>query len=68
MCSRSYLEYPKELKELDNDYPLAPDKKEIKREMLFDYQLKIDCLYNIPIGNVKQIVPNFFDKKICGSL
>ena len=28
------LEYPKELRELHNDCPLAPDKIEIKREML----------------------------------
>ena len=35
------LEYPKELKELQNDCPLAPDKIEIKREMLPDCQLKI---------------------------
>ena len=28
------LEYPTELKELRNDYPLAPGKIEIKREML----------------------------------
>ena len=28
------LEYPKELRELHNDYHLAPDKIEIKREML----------------------------------
>ena len=27
------LEYPKELQELHNDYPLAPDKIEIKREI-----------------------------------
>ena len=32
---------------------LAPDKIEIKREMLFEYQLKIADLCNIPIGNVK---------------
>ena len=32
-----------------NGYPLAPDKTEIKGEMLFDYKLKID-LYNIPFG------------------
>ena len=51
------LEYHKELRELHNDYPL-----EIKREMLSDYQLKIADLYNIPIGNVKKLVPNFFDK------
>ena len=40
------LEYPKELRELHNDYPLAPDKREIKREMLSDYQLKIADHYN----------------------
>ena len=28
------LKYPKELRELHNDYPLSPDKIEIKREML----------------------------------
>ena len=38
------LEYPKELQELHNDYPLAPDKTEIKREMFSDYQLKIVAL------------------------
>ena len=38
------------------DYPLAPDKLEIKREMLSEYQLKIADLYNIPIDNVKKLV------------
>ena len=57
------LEYPKELPDLHNDYSLTPDKIEIKREMLSEYQLKIADLYNIPIGNVKKLVPNFFMKK-----
>ena len=35
------LECRKELRELHNDYPLAPDKIKIKREMLSDYQLNI---------------------------
>ena len=35
------LEYPKKLRELHNDYPLGPDKTEIRREILYDYQLKI---------------------------
>ena len=35
------FENPKELRELHNDYPLAPDKIEIKREILSEYQLKI---------------------------
>ena len=57
------LEYPKELWELHNDYPLAPDKMEIKREILYDYQLKIADLYNTPIGNFKKLVRHFFDKE-----
>ena len=35
------LEYSKELHELHNDYPLAPDKTETKRKMFLNYQLKI---------------------------
>ena len=45
------------------DYPLIPDKIEIKREILSEYQVKTTDLYNIPIGNVKILVPNFFDKE-----
>ena len=45
------LKYPKELKELHNDYPLVADKTEIKRKVLSDYQLKIADHYNIPVGN-----------------
>ena len=62
------FEYPKELWELRNDYPLAPDKIKIKREMLCNYQVKIVDFYNIPVGNVKKLVPNSFDKKVCASL
>ena len=57
------IEYSKELQELHNNYPLAPDKIEIKTEMLSEYQLKIADLYNTPIGNVKKLVSNFFDTK-----
>ena len=57
------LEYPKELQKLQSDYPLAPDKIEIKWEMLSEYQLKIVDLHNIRIGNVKKLVFNFFDKE-----
>ena len=57
------LMYLKELRQLQNDYPLAPDKIDIKREMLSEYELKISDLYNIPIGNVKNLVPNFIDKE-----
>ena len=57
------FENPKELCELHNDYPLAPDKLKIESEMLSDYQLKTANLYNIPIGNVQKLVRNFVDKE-----
>ena len=57
-----YFEYPKKLRELHNDCPLAPDKIEVKREMLSKYRLRISDFNNIHTGNVKRLVPNFFDK------
>ena len=57
------VEHSKELQQLHNDYRLAPDKTEIKRKILSEYQLKIANLYNIPIGNVSKLVLKFFDKK-----
>ena len=59
------LEYPKELRELHNDYPVTPDKAEIKIEMLSEYQIKIADLHNSPIGHVKNLVPNIFHKEKC---
>ena len=57
------LEYPKKLRELHNDYLLAPDKIEIKSEVLSKYQLKIADFCNIPICNVYKLASNFFDKE-----
>ena len=58
------LIYPKELQVLRYNYPLAANKIEIKRKLLSEYELKIADLYNIPIGNVKKLLPNFFDKEM----
>ena len=49
------LEYPNQLRKLLNKYQLAQDKVDIKKEMLYDYQLKISDLNSIPIDNVKKI-------------
>ena len=38
---------------IHNEYPLAPDKTEIKREMS-EYQLEIAYIYSIHFGNVKK--------------
>ena len=39
-----------ELPVLHNDYPLTPDKSEINKEMLPDYQLKNVDEYKISVG------------------
>ena len=57
------LECSKELCKLQKNYPLVPDKLEIKRETLSKYQLLIADLHSIPIDNLKKIVPYFFDKE-----
>ena len=54
------LEYPKELRKLNNGYILGSDKIEIKREILPEYQLKIADLYNIPTENVKKASAKLF--------
>ena len=35
------VEYPKELHDLHNDYPLAPEVKHVKANMLSDKQVEI---------------------------
>ena len=47
---------------MHNDYLLALDKIEIKKEMP-KYQLMILDYYNSPINNVKKLMLNFFDKE-----
>ena len=49
--------------ELQNDYPLAPDKVEGKREMFSNYQIKFADFYKILLGNVKKLVPDFLDEE-----
>ena len=39
-----------ELRILHNNHALVPDKAEIKRGVLSNYYLKVDDLYNIPVG------------------
>ena len=48
------LEYPSELHDLHNDYPLAPEKFEITQNMLSKYCLSIENKYGIKIGGVNK--------------
>ena len=61
------LEYPSELHDLDNDYPLTPEKLEISQKMS-KYCSDIADKYGIKIGRVNKLVPNLRNKKICHSL
>ena len=56
------LEYPDELHELHNDYPLAPEKLAVTNDMLSKYCNKIADKYDIKVGDVKKLIPNLGNK------
>ena len=56
------LEYPKNLHNKHNHYPLAPKKINIQKEWLTDYCLKIANEHNITTVIVKKLVPNLMNK------
>ena len=51
------LEYPDELHELHNDYPLAPEKLVVTNDMLSKYCKNIAGEYDIKVGDVKKLIP-----------
>ena len=56
------LEYPSELHDLHNNYPLAPEKLEISQNMLSKYCSDISDKYGIKIRGVNKLVPNLGNK------
>ena len=56
------LEYPDELHELHNDYPLAPEKLAVSSDMLSKYCKKIADKYEIKVDDVKKLIPNLGNK------
>ena len=57
------LEYPQELHDIYNDYPVASEKVKVSNNMLSAYCKKIAKKYNISIGLVSKLVPTLRDKK-----
>ena len=57
------LEYPKKLHNLHNDYPLAPEKIKVTKDMLSDYSQKIAEKFNISTGLVKKLIPTLGKKE-----
>ena len=57
------LEYPTELHDLHNDYPLGPEKVKVTDEMLSNYCKKIQKKFNISTGLVHKLIPTLNDKQ-----
>ena len=57
------LEYPKELHDLHNDYPLAAEKVKVNKDMLSSYCQKIANKYNISTGLVRKLIPRLKNKE-----
>ena len=56
------IRYPDKLHELDNDYPLAPEKLAVSSNILSKYCKKIADKYEIKVGDLKKLIPNLGNK------
>ena len=56
------LEYPNELHEFHNDYPLVPEKVAVSSDILSKYCKKIADKHEIKVGDVKNLIPNLDNK------
>ena len=57
------LEYPKELHDRHNDYPIGAEKVKVSDNMLSDYCKKIASKFNISTGLVHKLIPNLNNKE-----
>ena len=57
------LEYPEELHNLHNDYPLAAEKIKVTNDMLSKYSKKISEKYGISTGLVHKLIPTLSKKE-----
>ena len=63
-----HLEYPSELHNIHNEYPLAPENLKINKHMLSRYCSDIADKFRIKNGEANKLVPNLGNKKICHPL
>ena len=58
------LEYPRELHDLHNDYPVAPEKEKVSKNIsLSRYCKKIAEKYKISISRVNKLIPTLKSKE-----
>ena len=58
-----HLDYPDELHDLHNDYPLAGKKIKVRKEMLSHYKSQIIGDNNFSLGYNKEFIPNLGNKR-----
>ena len=57
-----HLKYLKDLHELHDDYPLAPEKLAVTNDILSNYRKSIADTYDIKVGDIKKLIPNLGNK------
>ena len=57
------LEYPAELHKLHNDYPLAPERLVVTKEMISEYGEHLSEKLRVRFSKIEKLVSNFYDKK-----
>ena len=57
------LEYPEELHDLHNDYPLASEKIKVTEDMLSSYSREIAEKFKVKVGLVEKLVPTLGKKE-----
>ena len=57
------LEYPQELHNSHDDYPVAPEKVKVSKNMLSGYCKKIAEKYKVSIGQVNKLIPMLKSKE-----
>jgi hypothetical protein len=56
------LEYPKEIHDLHNDYPCAPESLAVTDNMLSEYSKQLKSKLSLGTSNIKKLVPNLNNK------
>ena len=57
------LEYPQELHDFHNDYPIGPEKVKVTKDMLSEYSKRIADKFNISAGLVHKLIPTLSNKE-----